>query len=773
MQSRRAIELLDAWARDPQKGEPFVARRAEPEQPAEITPWPDWLPEQLIRALERRGISGLYRHQRQAIQAVHEGADVVVATPTASGKSLIYTLPILTALMTDPGARALIICPTKALAHDQAVAFNALAEACGLMVAAETYDGDTPRDARRRIREQGRVIITNPDMLHSGILPRHDRWRGLFAGLRHVVIDESHVYRGVFGSHVANVIRRLRRVTAFHETDPRYVLCSATIANPRAHAEALLEGPVFPVLRSTGPTAGRALYIYRPPMVDAERGIRASYLQAARRVTLALHEARVPTIVFADSRARVEQLVKLLKTDVEALGLDPESVAGYRGGYLPELRRQVEAGLRSGQIRTVVSTSALELGVDIGQLEACVLAGYPGTIASALQRAGRVGRSGVPGAVVLIARSAPVDQYIAGHPEFFFEGAPEQARLDADNLLILADHLKCAAFELPIPRGAAFGRCAAEDVEEILGFLADHRVVYPGADRYQWTGEDYPARGVSLRRMADGGVMVVHGGGPRGGDRGKPLGEVEFHRAPSTLHLGAIYTIYGKTYEITALDLQGRHAEAIPTDVDWYTEAHADRDVSVLETHAVRPMGVMEAGRGELKLTEQVIGFKRVRFSTGEVVGRGDVHLDPRTLHTTGFWLRPAGSQPLPPGEVPMALAGVAEALRATAAVHLMCDPADLGVETVSPLSHDGMTPATPDPWIFVYERQPGGVGLYDALFEVAPQVLEASAALLAACPCADGCPACTGGPDRSRSQSLSLLNTILKASSGEPHHGQ
>lgn len=751
----RAVDLLDQWAADPQRGAPFVAQRRQAAQAGRQGPTPPWLPAELTRALAAQGIDALYQHQLDALEALRRGEHVVVATPTASGKSVVYTLPILAALISDPEARALIICPTKALAHDQAAAFNALAERCGLMVAAETYDGDTPRDRRRHVRDHARVILTNPDMLHSGILPRHDRWRQLFAGLRYVVLDESHVYRGVFGSHVANVLRRLRRITAFHGVDPRCVLCSATLANPQAHGEALIEAPLTAVTASTAPSPGRALYVYRPPVVDAHTGLRGSYIQATRRVVMRLHEAEIPTIVFADSRARVEQLVRQLKADALEMGLDPAQITGYRGGYLPELRRAVERGLRAGQIRTVVSTSALELGVDIGQLEACVLAGYPGTVASALQRAGRAGRGDTPAAVVLVARSAPVDQYIAHHPEFFFEGSPEGARLDADNLLILADHLKCATFELPFERGAAFGRCPPEDVEEILGFFADQRVIYAGARRYQWTGEDYPARGINLRRMADGAVTVID---PTG--EGATLGEVEFHQAPATLHPGAIYTVNGRTYEIHRLDLHGRRAEARPVSVDWYTEATADRRIAVLDAHAERPLGAGALARGEIRLVEQITGFRRIHVATGEGLGYGEIHLDPRTLHTAALWLRPSATPsrlaPLTPAAVPEALAGLAAALRTAAAVILMCDPGDLGVEATSPADLQ----AAPDgpPWIFLYERQPGGVGLTDALYELGDEALIAAEDLLARCPCEDGCPACTGGPDRSRQHALQIL---------------
>ena len=736
--------VLDRWADHPVQGLPFVARHREIERPARAGDTPAWLHPQVVAGLTARGMVPLYSHQSEALDRVGEGAHVVVATPTASGKTLVYNAAVLSALAGDPGARALYLFPTKALAHDQVAAIESLAGACEVDAGAHSYDGDTPADARRAIRAAARVVVSNPDMLHAGILPNHDRWHGFFAGLRYVVLDEVHVYRGVFGSHVANVLRRLTRVATFHGARPQFVLCSATIANPREHAAALIEAPVQAVIESGAPRGRRTFYLYNPPLVDGAKGIRQSYVQAARRVTRALTREGVPTIVFTNSRLNVERLTRHLQEDVAADGGDPESVSGYRGGYLPEHRRGVEAGLRAGRIATVVSTSALELGVDIGQLETCVLAGYPGTVASTLQRAGRAGRRDAPATVVLVARSEPIDQYLVAHPEHLFERSPEHARLQADNLLVVADHVKCAAFELPFSVDEAFGRFGAAATDEVLAWLAGQRVVHRGARRWQWAGDPYPAQKVGLRGITEGNFTVL--------DRAHQhtiIAEVDYHSAASTLYPQAIYIVGGRTYQVMHLDWDGRRAAVEPVPVDYYTDAMTYGGVRALDVFDARPLGGAEVAHGEVRVFEQVVGFKKIRFATGENVGYGEVDLPGHELHTTAWWVTPRPDLParcdLSRHRVVDALEGIGEALRRVAAVRLMCDGGDLGTALVGA---EGEAATEDDmPTLYLYERYPGGVGYHEHLWETTDALLDAVAAALARCACEDGCPNCVGAP--------------------------
>ncbi len=736
-----AEHVLDSWAAHPVKGAPFVARHATPAVAAAHAPIPEWLAPPLKAALHGRGITHLYTHQVAGLAAARAGRNVVVATPTASGKSLVYHLAALQAIHDDPEARALYLFPTKALAHDQVVGLDALARAAGIAVGAHAYDGDTPADARRAIRAGARIVVTNPDMLHMGILPHHDQWAGLFGGLTHVVLDEAHVYRGVFGSHVANVIRRLRRVCRWHGADPQFVLSSATIANPQAHAEALIEAPVEAITDSGAPRGRRAFHVYNPPLVDGTTGVRQSYVKAARGVARALAKAGVPTIVFCNSRLSVERLTRHLKEDVAADGGDPEVVAGYRGGYLPGLRRAIEAGLRSGQIQLVVTTNALELGVDIGQLAACVLAGYPGSVASTLQRAGRAGRREEAASVVLVARSEPVDQYLVQHPEWFHGQAPEHARLLADHLLIVADHIKCAAFELPFAADEGLGGFGVEHTQEVLGWLASQGVLHGGA-RWQWVGPPYPAQKVPLRAIADGNFTVLDQQ-----RRHTIIGEVDYHAAAETLHPQAIYIVGGQTYQVQHLDWGGRRAYVDPVHVDYYTDAMTYEGVRPLVAFAEAPRAHARLGHGELRVFERVVGFKKIRFATGENVGYGEVDLPENDLHTTGLWLRPddtlAAAAGLSSHRLVDTLRGLAKALVAVAAVYLMADPRDLGHS----VEGGADAPGTQPPALFIYERYPGGVGLHEALFLGFDTLLAEVDALLNGCGCQDGCPMCVGAP--------------------------
>ena len=472
--------------------------------------FPSGLDERLIRALERRGIGRLYSHQASAVAEVLAGRHTVVVTPTASGKTLCYNLPVLNTLLEEPAARAIYLFPTKALAQDQTAELHGLVGEIGVDIQTHTYDGDTPANLRRAIRAAGQIVVTNPDMLHSAILPHHTKWVKLFENLRYVVVDEMHGYRGVFGSHVANVLRRLRRICRFYGSDPLFIFCSATIANPGELAEKLLEAPVSVVDQNGAPAAEKHILLYNPPVVNRQLGIRQSSLLAARAVAGNFLANGIQTIVFARSRLAVEVLLTYLRDDLKKAGRNPELVQGYRGGYLPQQRRAIERGLRAGRILGVVSTNALELGIDIGGLDACLLVGYPGTIASAWQQMGRAGRRAGASVAVLIASSNPLDQFLVGHPDYFFERSPESGLINPGNLNILFNHLKCAAFELPFTDREQFGSAVGVQVtQEMLALLAEDRFVHQAQGRWHWMTESYPAESVSLRSVHDDNFVII------------------------------------------------------------------------------------------------------------------------------------------------------------------------------------------------------------------------------------------------------------------------
>ena len=486
-------------------GAAVTAFRRFPPRPARLSPIPDHVDPRLADALRARGVDTLYSHQAQALELLQKGGHCVVVTPTASGKTLCYNLPVLQALLADPAARALYLFPTKALAQDQLAELEGLARALPEL-RIHTYDGDTPQDARRAVRARANLVLTNPDMLHAGILPHHTKWIALFQNLRYVILDELHTYRGVFGSHLANVLRRLHRVCRHYGSTPQFVCASATIANPQELAERLVGQPVTPVAESGAPAGERVLVFYNPPVVNPELGIRRPYLREAARLATPFLRHRVPTIVFAGSRLGQEVLLTALKASVERAPGLVDVIRGYRGGYLPGRRREVERGLRAGEVLGVVSTNALELGIDIGHLDLAVLAGYPGTIASTWQQAGRAGRRSGLAAAVLVASSAPLDQFMVTHPDYFFGASPEHGLVNPDNPYILVSHLKCAAFELPFVTGEPFGD---QEVSDYLRVLADAGLLHETGGRWHWTSETYPADHLSLRTVGSDNFVVL------------------------------------------------------------------------------------------------------------------------------------------------------------------------------------------------------------------------------------------------------------------------
>jgi len=745
--------VLHRWRSDRQLWPHFALDHSVPASAGATADFPEDLAPGVRRALERRGIRQLYTHQAEAAALARAGRDVVVATPTASGKSLCYNLPVLDRLAREPGARALYLFPTKALSRDQEEALKALLQDAELSHGAITYDGDTPQDARRAARDRAGLLLTNPDMLHSGILPHHASWARLLANLRYVVIDELHTYRGVFGSHLANVLRRLDRIARFHGSAPAFVFASATIGNPAEHAARMLGREVAAVLKSGAPAGEKHVMVYNPPVVNAELGVRESYVKRSVKLAADLVRANVTTLLFGQSRNTVEVMLKYLRDALVERGVDPSVVQGYRGGYLPGTRRDIEAALRAGQVRCAVATNALELGIDIGALDAVVCAGYPGSIAALWQRFGRAGRRGHPSLALLVCSSAALDQYFAASPELLVGSPVEQARIDPDNAEILIQHLKCAAFELPFEEGESFRELQPEPTADALRYLSQHEVVHavPGASGravFHWSTDAYPANHVSLRSAGWDNVVVIELGSDR------VLAEMDFRSAHTMLHEQAIYQHDAEQYQVERLDLPNRKAFVRKVAPDYFTTAMTNVKVTVIEEE--RRSDVFErglvAGGGEVSVVEKVVGFKKIKFHTHENVGYGEVALPELQLHTTSLWLTVpealVARMGAPRPAIIDALNGVANATHTVACVGLMIDPRDLGRALGS--AGEGDLPAGTggtlfNPTIFLYDHVPGGVGLAGRLFEQREELLRRARRLVESCACEDGCPSCVG----------------------------
>ena len=758
----------DAWITAVRRLAPLEARYA---------PFGDHIDARLCDVLRQRGVDQLYTHQALAIEHAVAGRHVVVTTPTASGKTLCYNAPVLSTILRDPSARALYLFPTKALAQDQLAELHELSDLLSrrppgppartparwggseLEIGVFTYDGDTPQDARRAIRGRAHVVLSNPDMVHSGILPHHPRWAKLFENLRYVVIDELHAYRGVFGSHLTNVLRRLTRICRHYGSTPTFVCSSATIANPRELAEALVEQP-FELVSESGAPRGEKFFLFvNPPVVNAQLGIRRSYLAETRRLASEFLKRKLQTIVFAQSRLATEILTTYLKDDFGGPPGTAEQIRGYRGGYLPQRRREIEKGLREGSVRAVVSTNALELGIDIGALDVCVMAGYPGTIAGTWQRAGRAGRRSGRSAAVLVASSAPLDQFIVRNPSYFFDAAPEHALINPDNLHILVDHVKCAAFELPFTSSEEYGR---HNLQEVLGVLQESGFVHraegaagkqdadgpDGEAVWQWTNESYPADAVSLRSISSDNFVVVDT--TNGAD---VIGETSFTSGPSTLHEKAIYIVEAVLYKVERLDFEGRKAYVRQIDCDYYTDAITYTKVTVLETFA----SVELASHGEAHVSSRVVGFKKIKFYTNENVGSGELDLPEQQMHTTAYWLTipraVMAALPYASDDRRDGVVGLSVAMRQVAQLLLMCDRHDIGISIGSgeqgeqtDLTRTGEPVTLSDePRIFVYDNYPGGIGFSEPLFGMDGELRRRTHDLIAGCECQHGCPTCVG----------------------------
>ena len=755
------LNKFERMALDPDS--PIRAIRRTAARPGQYAAFPEQVNPRLREVLAARGIDKLYTHQALACEKVAAGDNVVIVTPTASGKTLCYNLPVLDRLTAEPGARAMYLFPTKALAEDQLDELHGLIEDMGSDLCAFTYDGDTPQDARRAIRQRANIVLTNPDMLHTGILPHHTKWVKLFENLRYIVVDELHYYRGVYGSHLANIMRRLRRLCEFYGSKPQFVACSATIANPKELAETLMESP-FELIDQNGAPAGEKVFIcYNPPVVNRQLGIRRSYINETRRIAQELLDHNQQTLVFANNRLATEILVTYLKDACDKGRIPTESVRGYRGGYLPRERREIEQRLRSGDIRGVVATNALELGIDVGSLDAVVMAGYPGTIASTWQRAGRAGRRNSGSLAVMVASSAPVDQYVVEHPEYLFDRSPEHAYVNPDNLEVLLNHLKCAVFELPLRSDEKFG---PHETGELCAFLAEAGLLHRSGDNWHWTSDSYPADAVSLRSVSSDNFVVVDTTG-----EAKIIGEVSYTAALTTLHEKAIYLHEAKQFHVERFDFKERKAYVKRVDCDYYTDAIDYTQVKPLrEFDKAEVSAGVERVHGDVRVNRQIVGFKKIRFYTMENVGAGKLSMPEQEMHTTAFWLHfPAAfleaMTEYTPSERQCGLSGSGNAFRTVASLLLMCDPRDLGVAMTEDLS-GGLLAWEPD--LYLYDSYSGGVGLSAPLYRLSDRLLKQSRELIEGCACEAGCPACVGPVgeigERGKRVALEVLTRLMEA---------
>ncbi|WP_404403444.1 DEAD/DEAH box helicase [Jeotgalibacillus malaysiensis] len=704
----------------------------EPKE-AVYAPLPDRVHPDLVKALERRGIGQLYSHQAEAFEAVNNGHSITAVTPTASGKTLCYNLPVIHQIMKEQHSRALYIFPTKALAQDQKTELNELLELAEASINSYTYDGDTPAGIRQKVRKAGHIVITNPDMLHSAILPHHTKWVSLFENLKYVVIDELHIYRGVFGSHVANVIKRLKRICKFYGSDPIFICTSATIANPKELAENLTGNKMELINRNGAPSAKKHFVFYNPPVVNHQMNIRRSATLEVRRIAGLLLKEKIQTIVFARSRVRVEIILTYLQELVKN-ELGPKSIRGYRGGYLPTQRREIEKGLRTGDVYGVVSTNALELGVDIGQLQACVMTGYPGTIASAWQQAGRAGRRQGEALIIMVASSSPLDQFVIQHPDYFLEASPETARINPENIIIMLDHLKCAAFELPFERDELFGDI---DPADLLEYLTEERVLHFSGNKWHWMNDAFPAHNISLRSASQENVVIIDQ--TETADH-KVLGEMDRFSAMTLLHDEAIYLHQGIQYQVEFLDWEEKKAFVREVEVDYYTDANLAVQLSVLEEDKCKQTDQARVSYGDVSVRAMATIFKKIKFDTHENIGSGPIDLPEEELHTSAAWFAlNEDLHEMTDERIEQGLIGAAHALKAIVPVYVMCDPQDIQITPQVKAVHNQL------PTIFIYDRYPGGIGLSEKVYETGGSLIREAALLVKGCSCEEGCPSCVG----------------------------
>jgi DEAD/DEAH box helicase domain-containing protein len=739
--------LEDAWLRLLEAGaadERLVRTAAETGHPAVSSPLPAQIGDPLRAALASAGISRLYSHQAEVLDAAGDG-NVVVTSGTASGKSLSFNLPVLTRLCSDVRARALYLYPTKALAQDQARKLSELGLA---ELRHAIYDGDTPREDRPGIRRRSNLVLTNPDMLNAGVLPHHKGWGDFLAGLRWIVVDEAHTYRGVFGSHVANVLRRLRRVAALYGARPRFVLASATIANPGELAQRLVGEPFRLVDADGAPRAGRRIALWNPPVIDPRTMTRRSVLSEAAELVADLVADGLRTICFLRSRRGIELIQRFVRTRLADRGQQhlADRIAPYRAGYTPQQRREIEARLSAGELLAVIATDALELGIDIGELDASICVTFPGTVASLRQMWGRAGRRS-EGLALYVAGEDALDQFFCRHPDEFLERPVEAAILDHENERIQRAHILAAAYELPLG-GAPEDPGGGDD--EVLGerwreraeaLVAGGRLRRSADGRYLPRGPDYPAGEISLRSASPDSIAIVEAAS------GEMLGNVEAERAFSTVHPGAVYLHLGRAYEVRELDIDRRRAVVDAFEGDWYTQAKKETEVFIDRIETQRPVGSPEVDLcfGEVSVTEQVIAFQRKRLDDHSVIDLTPLDLPESNFPTQALWyvLPPelAGPEALPPEVLLGALHASEHSQIAVLPLLAMCDRWDIGGLSTNVHFQTGR------PTIFIYDGHPGGVGISRAGFDRFDRLVGDASRLVGECPCADGCPSCVQSP--------------------------
>ena len=748
-------ELLQSWQYDEELKQNIIHWHTLDGKRAEYAPFPDELHPSLQKALRLRGIEQLYTHQREAFDKATSGTSFTAITPTASGKSLCYHLPVLQEIINDKSSRAIYLFPTKALAQDQKTDLNELIEATGEEVLSYTYDGDTAPGIRTKIRKAGHIVMTNPDMLHSGILPHHTKWVSLFENLKYIVIDELHTYKGVFGSHVAHVIRRLKRICAFYGANPIFICTSATIKNPKELAESLTNEKHELITKSGAPVGKKTFIFYNPPIVNPTFGVRRSAVLEVRDLSKRLFEAGIQTIIFAKSRVRVEMLVTYLKS-LTFNKIGDESIQGYRGGYLPSERRAIEKGLRDGSIQMVVSTNALELGVDIGQLQACIMTGYPGNIASAWQQAGRAGRRQEEALIIYVAQSTALDQYIVNHPTYFFGTHPEEVRINPDNIIILMDHLKCAAFELPFSMTDTYGEFT---VQELLAYLEEEGVLVKTSTQWHWMSDRFPAHEISLRSAAQENVVIIDITEPKN----KVIGEMDTYSAMTLLHEEAIYMHQGTQFQVEKLDWEEKKAYVREVEVDYFTDANLAVELKVLSEDKSAQYESATVSYGDVGLLAIPTIFKKIRFNTHDNIGSGPIAIPPMEMHTSATWMSFNMPENWSEEQLTDALNGAAYAMGSFIPLFVHCDRSDLSVVPQVKAVHNER------PTIFIYDSYPGGIGLSEKVYDILLSLLDRTYQHVASCPCQHGCPSCIGAQDsigENKKQVLKVLH-ILRVEMG------
>lgn len=740
----------------------FTAWRHIPAKSGIYEEFPEWIEDKLIRILKEKGISKLYSHQASALEFIRNKKNVVVVTPTASGKTFCYNLPVLNSILKDENSRALYLFPTKALSQDQLTELYQLVSALDEGIKTYTYDGDTPSSARQAIRKKGHIVVTNPDMLHLGILPHHTKWSDFFGNLKYVVIDEIHIYRGVFGSHLANVVRRLKRICRFYGSSPQFICCSATIANPRELSQKIV-GEEFILIDNNGAPQGEKHFLfYNPPVINKELGIRKSLIKEVARFVAYFLNYDIQTIIFARSRLTTEVLTSYLKDFLVKTGRPKDMVRGYRGGYLPNLRREIEKGLKDGEIKGVVSTNALELGIDIGQLDACFMAGYPGTISSTWQQAGRAGRRSNSSIAILVASSNPLDQFVINHPDYFFGESPESAVIDPDNLSILVSHIRCASFELPFEEGEDFG---TKKLRDVLEHLEKEGVLHCVEKKWYWMSEVYPSEEISLRSASVDNFVIID----TTDQQEQVIGEMDKASVPTLIYEGAIYLHEGEQYAIHRLDYQNQKAYAERVKVNYYTDAQTETNIKVLDIFEKGEELNMEHTYGEVAITTVSTCYKKIKFYTHENIGFGEISLPPEEMHTTAYWLALTNdiSELLELQESENTSFNLSNGLLALANViinvvplYVMCDPQDIRVVS------EVRSPFNGKPTIYIYDNYPGGVGFSEKMFELRRPLLKAAQELILGCGCEKGCPSCVGPIDevgiKGKESALLILREAL-----------